>query len=109
MEGEALVPVEPLAHLGMLVGSIIVEDHVDDFAGRHFRLDSIEEADELLMPVALHIAPDNRAVEDIQRGKERRRSMALVIMCHGPGAAFLQRQAGLGPVERLDLALLIEM
>ncbi len=34
--------------------------------------------------------------------------MALIIMCHGSGAAFLQRQARLGPVERLDLALLIE-
>ena len=29
------MPGEPLAHLGMLVGGVIVEDHVDDLAGRN--------------------------------------------------------------------------
>src|SRR3954471_19938988 len=33
---------------------------------------------------------------------------ALVIMGHGAGAALLQRQAGLGAVKRLDLALLVD-
>lgn len=92
----------------MLVSGVIIEADMHDLAGWHFRLDRVQEADKLLMPVTLHVAPDNRPIEDIQRGKERRRSMALVIMCHGSGAAFLQRQAWLGPVERLDLAFLIE-
>ena len=34
--------------------------------------------------------------------------MTLVIVGHGPGAALLHRQAGLGAVERLDLRLLVE-
>ena len=33
--------------------------------------------------------------------------MAFVVMGHRPSAALLHRQTGLGAVERLDLALLI--
>jgi hypothetical protein len=36
---------------------------------RHLRLDGVEEADELLVPVALHIAADDGAVEDVE-GRE---------------------------------------
>ena len=50
----------------------------------------------------------DRAVEHIQRGEQRRRAVALIVMRHGPGAALLQRQAGLGPVERLDLTLFVD-
>ena len=60
------------------------------------------------MPVALHVAADDRAVENIQRGEQRRRAVALVVVGHRAGAALLQRQAGLGAVERLDLALLVD-
>jgi hypothetical protein len=35
---------------------------VDFLSRRHLRLDGVEEADELLMPVALHIASDDGAV-----------------------------------------------
>src|SRR5258706_13619964 len=34
-------------------------DHMHGFAGRHFCLDRIEEADKLLMTMALHIASDH--------------------------------------------------
>jgi hypothetical protein len=33
VEDEALVPVEPGADLGMLVGGVVVEDDVDHLAG----------------------------------------------------------------------------
>jgi len=56
--------VEPGTHLGVLVNSVVVEDDMDGFAGRHLGVDGVEEADE--------------------------------------------RQAGLGTVERLDLALLVD-
>src|SRR5260221_5933114 len=107
MEGEALVPIEPSAHLGMLVGGVIVEDHMHGFAGRNFRLDGVEETNELLMPVALHVAADHRTVENVQRGEERRRAMPLVVMRHRADASPLQRQSGLGAVKRLDLALFV--
>ena len=100
--------VEPLAHFGMLVGGVVVEDRVDSLAGGNLALDGVEEADELLMPMALHVAADHRAVEHVHRGEQRRRSVALVVVGHGSGAALLHRQAGLGAVERLDLALFVD-
>ena len=49
MEHEARITVEPGADLGMLVGAVIVEDRMDDLAGRHLALESVEETYELLM------------------------------------------------------------
>ena len=72
------------------------------------RLDGVEEADELLMAMALHVAADHRAVEHVHGREQRRRAVALVVVGHGSGAALLHRQAGLGAVERLDLALFVD-
>ena len=71
-------------------------------------LDDIEEANELLMAMALHVAADHRAVEDVHRGEQRRRAVALIVMRHGSGAALLQRQSGLCAVKRLNLALFVD-
>jgi hypothetical protein len=90
------------------VGGIVVEDDVDHLAGRHIGVDGIEEADELLMAVALHAAADDLAIEYVERGEQRGGAVALVIVGHSAGAAFLHRQAGLGAVECLDLALLVD-
>ena len=78
------------------------------FRAGHLRLDGVEEADELLMPVALHVAADDGAVEHVERGEQRGGAVALVVVGHRPGAALLHRQARLGAVERLDLALLVD-
>jgi hypothetical protein len=50
-------------HFGMLVGGVVVEDHVDQLAGGDLALDGIEEADELDVAVALHKAADHRPIE----------------------------------------------
>ena len=50
---------EPGADLEMLVGCIVVENHVNQLCPQHLYLDGIEKADEFLMPVALHAATDN--------------------------------------------------
>ena len=63
MEGEARVPLEPLADLGMLVGGVVVEDHVDRLAGGCPRFDQIEKADEFLVTMPLHVAADHGPVE----------------------------------------------
>lgn len=86
---------------------VVIENDVDGFVFRQFRLNGVEEANELLMPVALHVSTDHRSVENIEGGKQGGGAMALVIMGRRAGASFLERQARLGPVERLDLALLI--
>ena len=38
MEGEALVAIQPGSNLGVLVGSVVVEDDVDGLAGWDLRL-----------------------------------------------------------------------
>ncbi len=55
----------------------------------------------------LACCPD-RAVEHGQGGKQRRRAVALVIMCHGGAAAFLHRQAGLCAVAGLTVRPVID-
>jgi hypothetical protein len=95
---------QPLPHLWMFVGRVIVDDDVDHFSRRDLRLDRTEEADELLMPMALHVAADDGAIEDVEGGEQRGGTLTLVDVRHRPGAARFHRQPRLGTVERLDLA-----
>lgn len=60
------------------------------------------------MAMPLHALSDHLTAGDVEGGKQRRRAMTLVVVRHGPGAALFQRQAGLGAVGRLDLALLVD-
>ncbi len=104
MEGETLMTVEPGSHLGMLVGSIVVENDVDRLVVGHLGVDGVEEANELLMTMTLHVAADDGAVEHVEGGKQRGCTVPLVVVGHCAEPALLHRQARLGAVERLDLA-----
>ena len=108
VEEEPLVAGEPGQNGGMLVSGIVVENDMDGLSGWNLGIDRIEEAYELLMAVALHAAADHLALQNVERREERRRAVALVIMGHGAGAPLLHGKPGLGTVERLDLALLVE-
>ena len=55
----------------MLVGGVVVEDGVNQLAGRYGGLDPIEEPDELLVAMSCHTLTDHRAVEDIECGEQR--------------------------------------
>ena len=55
MEGPARVARQPGPDLGVLVGGVVVEDHVNQLAGRHGGLDGVEEAHELLVAVSLRV------------------------------------------------------
>ena len=48
---------------------------MDGLVGGHLALDAVEEADELLVAVALHVLPDDRAIQHIEGGEE------LVVPC----------------------------
>ena len=74
------MPGQPCLYLGMFVGRIVVDDGVDHLSHGDLRLNRIEEADELLVPVALHVAADDGAVEHIEGGKQRRCAMAFVVV-----------------------------
>ncbi len=54
-----------------------------------------------------HALADDLAGGNIERREQRRRAVALVVMQHSAGLALLHRQARLGAVELLDLALLV--
>ena len=70
MEDEPRVSGEPLKHLGMFVGGIVVEDDVDHLAGGDLGLDRVQKADELLMAVALHVVSDDGTVEHVESGEQ---------------------------------------
>jgi hypothetical protein len=108
VEGEALVTVEPGAHLRVLVDGIVVENDVNGLSGRDLGRDGVEEADELLMAMALHVLADDGAVEHVEGGEQRGRPMALVVVRQGSEPPLLHGQAGLGAVERLNLRLLVQ-
>src|SRR3546814_15561580 len=95
------MPVEPGTDLRMLVCCVIVEDGVDAFVRRDGGLDGVEEADELLVAVPLHVAADDRYIEDIQRCEQRRHSMPLVVLGQGAGAPLLPGQDGPGGRKRI--------
>jgi len=61
-----------------------------------------------LVGVLGQTASDHRAVEYVEDGEQDGGAVALVVMGHGPALARLQRQAWLGVVQRLDLALLVD-
>ena len=75
---------------------------------RDLGLDRVEEADELLVTVALHAPADHLAFQHVEGGEQRSGAVTLIVMGHGAGAALLYRKARLGAVQRLDLALFID-
>jgi len=99
---------EPGAHFGMLVGGVVVEDGMDEFAGRYDLLDAVEETDEHLVVMSRHALTNEGAVEDIERGGQGGRARSDIIVGHCPGAALLYRLTRLGAVECLNLRLLVD-
>jgi hypothetical protein len=98
VEGPARVAIEPSGDFRVLVASVIVEDAVDELAGRDRGLDGVEETDELLVPMALHAATEDRTLEDIEGGEQGRGAVPDIVVREGSGLAGLKRQAGLGPI-----------
>lgn len=80
MEGEARVAIEPFADLRVFMSGIVVEDDMDGLFGRDLGFDLVEEADELLMPMLLHAAPDDLAFEHIEGSKQGGSAVVLPIL-----------------------------
>lgn len=105
---EARMRLEPALYGRCLVGGIVVDDQVEVETGRGPMIDQLEKAQELSMPVAWHAGPDHLAVQHVESSEQGRGAIALVVVGHGARAALFHWQAGLGAVEGLDLALLID-
>ncbi len=99
---------QPFQNLRMLARGVVVDHGVDHLSDRNGALDGVEELDQLLMAVVRHAAPDDRAVKHVERGEQGCRAVALIVLRHGPAFAWLQREAGLGALKSLDLALLVD-
>jgi len=99
---------QPGQNLRVLVGGIVVQDDVDLLAGRDRPIDRVQEADELLVAVALHVPADDLSGRDLQRGEQGGGAVALVVVGHGRRFPGLHRQAWLGAVQSLDLGLLVD-
>jgi hypothetical protein len=99
---------QPRHNVGMFVRGVIVGNGMDDFAGGDGAFHGVEELDEFLVSMLWHAASDHGPVENIEGGKQCRRAVTLVIMGHGPTLAGFERQARLGAIESLDLALLVD-
>ena len=69
VENKPLVAIEPSPDLWMFMGGVVVENDMDDLVFGDLSIDHVQETDELLVPVALHIASDHGPVEDVQGGE----------------------------------------
>jgi hypothetical protein len=96
---------KPLLHYRMLVGRVVVGDQVKRLALGRFAINLSQELQPLGVPILA--LTDDLAVQIVQRGKQRGRAVALVVVRHRLGATLLQRQARLRAIQRLDLALLV--
>jgi len=92
----------------MLAGGIVVDDEMDAELLRNGLLDMAKEREKLLVAMPVLALSDHATGGDIQRSKEGRRSMADVVVRDPFDIAQTEWQQGLGPIQRLDLALLID-
>ena len=102
VEDEAWMFVDPFDDFRVLVSSIVVDNDMDGLFLWHPGIDGIEEANELLMAMALHALAKDLPLKDIDSRKQGREAMPLVIVGHGAGAAVLHRQSRLGAVQGGD-------
>src|ERR1700733_3343271 len=58
---------DPFKNLGVLVSGIVVDDHMRRLLLGHLGINDVEEADELLLAMALHTLADDLAFQHIKR------------------------------------------
>ena len=99
---------KPRLDFGVLVCGVVVGNQVHIKPLGRGTIDCTQKFKPFLVAMSLHALADDAAGGDIEGGKQCRCSVAFIVVGHGPGSAFLHWQAGLGAIERLDLALLVD-
>ncbi len=99
---------KPASDTRRFVGPVIVEDQMHVELGRHLRVDGLEEAEELLAPMASMTLADDFASRDVEGGKQGRGAIAAVIVRPTFGRSERHRQNRRGPVQRLNLTLFVD-
>ena len=90
------------------MGGVVVHDDVQIEVGGGLAIDRVEEANELLMPMAPHALANHRAIEHAESREQGGRAVTLVVVRHRPTAAFFHWKAWLGAIESLDLTFLVD-
>ena len=83
--------------LGVLVGGVVVDDQMQIKRPRGAPIQMSEEGKELVVSVLGQALANHLAADDVERGKQRRRPMPLVVMAQRLRLATFERQPGLGP------------
>src|SRR5580658_100274 len=105
---EARMLLQPSLHMRLFVRAVVVHDQMELECGGKFPIKAAQESQPLLMSVPSVTFTDDLAVQEVERCKERRGAVALVIVRHRAAATFLQRQARLSAIQGLNLALLVQ-
>ncbi len=87
----------------MFVSSIVIDHQMGVEVRRDIRLDELEEAQELLVPVAGTALGENLTIRDVEGGEQGRGAMSDVIVCDAFEIPKTERQHGLGTFQCLDL------
>src|SRR5476649_878047 len=100
MHVESRVLGSPCLYFGMLMGCIVVSDQMQFLVLGRVAVDLAQEAQPLLVTMFCLALANDTAIERVHRGKQRRHTMALVIVRHRLSATSLERPARLGPIKR---------
>ena len=105
---EPWMPGQPVLYFGMLVRRIVVHDQMQcqGFVGPP--VNRLQELGELVVAVPGLALANHRSGLHVECRKQGGSAVALIIMGHRPAFPRLHRQAGLAPVQCLDLAFLVD-
>src|SRR2546425_2108221 len=91
----------------MSMGSVVVNDQVEVQLARRLAVDLAQELEELFMPMSRVATADHGSFQDVEGSEQASRSIAFVVVGHGPAASVFHGQTGLSSVQCLDLGLLV--
>lgn len=80
VHAEPWVRFDPGPDVGVLVRGIVVRDHVHVQPGGHRPVDGPQEPEVLVMPVPVHAFADHASDGHVERGEQRGRAVALVVV-----------------------------
>jgi len=108
MKMDARMPEQPPMHRRRPMGREVVQHDVDLQRGCDAALDLTEERHEILGAMLLFTPRQDFAGRDVERGEQIERAIPDVVVGPPFGLANVHGQDRLGPLERLDLRLLVE-
>lgn len=104
---KARVPGRPVLHFGRPMGGIVIANQVKLPIRRDGVVDQAEKLEPLTVPMTL-LAQAKDFVDRIQRGKQSGGAVAFLVVRHARDPSAFRRQAGLGTIQSLNLALLVD-